>query len=147
MNQPLVHATCVAIDGKGVLLRGCSGAGKSDLALRLIEGGARLVADDQVALVAKEARLVAAPPPALAGRLEVRGVGIVELPYQPEVTLALIVKLVPGDAVERLPQPGFETIAGVRVPLIALAPFEASAPAKIRLALTASGDDSLRDPA
>ncbi len=147
MSQPLVHATCVAIDGKGVLLRGDSGAGKSDLALRLIDGGARLVADDQVVLVVKDEQLVAAPPPVLAGRLEVRGVGIAELPYQPEVTLVLIVKLVPSDAVERLPQPGFETIAGIRVPLIALAPFEASAPAKIRLALAASGDDSLREPA
>ena len=77
-----VHATCVALRAgrswRGVLLRGPSGAGKSDLALRLVEGGGRLVADDQTALVPQGSGLVASPPGTLAGLLEVRGVGIVD---------------------------------------------------------------------
>ena len=71
-----VHGTCIAIDGAGVLLRGPSGCGKSDLALRLIDGGAVLVADDRVSLEARAGDLVASAPDALAGLLEVRGVGI-----------------------------------------------------------------------
>ena len=76
----LVHGTCIEIDGLGVLLRAPSGGGKSDLALRLIDDGAHLVADDQVQLTARAGRLVATAPLRISGRMEVRGLGIVEVP-------------------------------------------------------------------
>jgi RNase adaptor protein for sRNA GlmZ degradation len=130
-----MHATCVAIGGAAVLLRGPSGAGKSDLALRLIEGGARLVADDQVMLAAEGGRLIARAPAPIAGRLEVRGIGIVPVATEAAAPVALIADLVAARAVERLPDPSAETILGVALARIDLAPFEISAPAKLRLAL------------
>jgi len=141
-----VHATCVALrrgrTWRGVLLRGPSGAGKSDLALRLIDEGARLVADDQTHVVAKGRALLASAPPTLAGLMEVRGIGIVKLaPSQllASARLALLVDLVPASKIERLPEPAHETLEGVELPLLALSPFEASACAKLRLALGRSG--------
>lgn len=137
-----VHATCVALragrNWRGILLRGPSGAGKSDLALRLVEAGGRLVADDQTALVQQGRGLVATPPGTLAGLLEVRGVGIVKLgraQLLARATIALLVDLVPPDRIERLPDRARETLFGVDLPVVTLAPFEASAPAKLRLAL------------
>jgi len=129
-----VHATCVEIDGVGVLLRGASGSGKSDLALRLIDGGARLVADDRTDLAVEGGRLFASCPAPLAGRIEARGVGIGPVPSQPRAWVRLAVDLVAPEAVERLPEPATSLIAGVAIPLLSLAPFEASAPAKLRLA-------------
>jgi serine kinase of HPr protein (carbohydrate metabolism regulator) len=131
----LVHATAVAIDGGAVLLRGPPGCGKSDLALRLIEGGARLIADDQAVLQREKNRVIVRAPATIAGLIEVRGVGIVRLDTFPEAPLALVVDLVPAAQVERLPEPRCETVLGLAVPLIALAPFEASAAAKLRFAL------------
>ncbi|MBY0432154.1 MAG: HPr kinase/phosphatase C-terminal domain-containing protein, partial [Rhodospirillales bacterium] len=121
-----IHATCVEIDGGGVLLRGESGSGKSDLALRLIDSGARLVADDQVELVADAGRLVAAAPRRLAGLMEVRGLGIVALPHLDAVPVRLAVDLVPPAQIERMPQPQCCNLAGMSVPLLRLAAFEAS---------------------
>ena len=135
----LVHASCVALEGKGVLLRGAPGAGKSDLALRLIEAGARLVADDQVALTGSGGTLLAAPPARIAGLLEVRGIGIVSMDFVPQCPVHLVVDLVTPRAVERLPEAATVALAGHRVRRVALAPFEASAPAKVRLALAAVG--------
>jgi len=130
-----LHATCVAIGGAAVLLRGPSGAGKSDLALRLIEEGARLVADDQVLLAAEGGRLTARAPTPIAGQIEVRGIGIVPVATEESAPVALVADLVSPGEIERLPTPAAETILGVALPCIALAPFEASAPAKLRLAL------------
>ncbi len=145
MKTQTIHATCVALDGpsgqKGILLRGPSGAGKSDLALRLIDEGARLVADDRCELSLDEAgpgaepRVIARAPSILAGRMEARGLGIVEAPRVAEAPVALIVDLVRGDAVERLPEPAREDLLGVALPCLALDPFEVSAPAKLRLAM------------
>ena len=129
-----VHASCVALAGIGVLLRGPSGAGKSDLALRLIDGGGRLVADDRVDLALRGDRLVARAPAAIAGQLEVRGIGVVAVASATEAPLGLVVDLVAPVAVERLPEPQYCRYLGVDVPLLALAPFEASAAAKLRLA-------------
>jgi HPr kinase/phosphorylase len=134
-----VHGTCVELAGMGVLLRGPSGSGKSDLALRLIDRGARLVADDRVDLRASGTALIATPPEPIAGRMEVRGIGIIDLPAAAETRLGLVVDLVPPQATERLPEPNFCTFLGIRVPLIALAPFEASAAAKVRLAARTFG--------
>jgi HPr kinase/phosphorylase len=131
----LVHGTTVALDGEGVLLRGPSGSGKSDLALRLIDGGARLVADDQTELGRAPSGLMARSPASIAGKIEVRGVGIIRVPTVPSAPLRLVIDLVPPDRVERLPEPEFCEYLQCSLPLLALAPFEASAPAKIRVAL------------
>jgi HPr kinase/phosphorylase len=130
----LIHATAVAIDGEALLLRGPPGAGKSDLALRLIDGGARLISDDQAVLHRQDARVLVRAPATIAGLIEVRGLGILQLDPLDEAPLALVVDLVPSAEVERLPEPRWETILGIAVPLIALAPFEPSAAAKLRLA-------------
>ena len=130
-----LHATCIAIEGRGVLLRGASGAGKSDLALRLIDQGADLVADDQVDLFEVDGRLMATVPAAIAGRMEVRGIGVITMPYLPSAEVVLLVDLVAPEAVERMPEPSFCRLGRFDVPALALAPFEASAAAKIRLAV------------
>ncbi len=132
-----LHATCVAFGAAGVLLRGPSGAGKSDLALRLVEAGARLVADDRVQLVRDDGDVTARAPAALAGLIEVRGIGIVRLDADrlaPAAALRLVCDLVAPDAVERLPDPARAEILGCALPLLRLDPFAASAPVKLRLA-------------
>lgn len=134
-----VHGTCIAFGARGILIRGRSGSGKSDLALRLLADGARLVADDQV-LIGKVGRdLVARAPKTIRGVMEVRGIGIVRVATSATARLKLVVDLVPPRAVPRLPDPRWEEIAGVRVPNVALASFEASAPLKVRLALRSGG--------
>ena len=140
-----VHATTVALQVKSrwraVLLRGPSGAGKSDLALRLIGAGGRLVSDDQTHLARSGRSLVATPPPALAGMIEARGVGIVRLPRNnllARASVALLVDLVPPERMERLPEPQSETLLDITLPRLDLSPFEASAVQKLWLALTRS---------
>jgi len=139
----LVHATAIAIDGRAVLLRGPSGAGKSDLALRLIDAGARLVADDQVELRRAGGRVLVRAPAALAGLVEVRGVGILRLEPLREAVLAMCVDLVPSAEVERLPELCCEDVLGLAIPSFAISPFEASAAAKLRFALRAFSADSV----
>lgn len=141
----LVHASCVALEGKGVLLRGAPGAGKSDLALRLIEGGAALVADDQVALTSSGEILLAAPPARIAGLLEVRGIGIVSMEFVTQCPVHLVADLVRPDTVERMPEAATVDLCGHRIAHVLLAPFEASAAAKVRLALSraVAGQDAL----
>lgn len=132
-----VHATCVEWGGGAVLLRGPPGSGKSDLGLRLIDGGGRLVADDQVQLDVIEGSLVASAPLPTAGKIEVRGLGLIELPEErvrPAANVLLITDLVGGE-VERLPEPEHCALAGIDLPVLKLCPFEASAAAKVRLAL------------
>jgi serine kinase of HPr protein (carbohydrate metabolism regulator) len=140
----LVHGTCVALGRRAALLRGGSGAGKSDLALRFLslpaEAGLALslVADDQVEIAANgEQALIASAPATLAGKLEVRGLGIVTVPHLAEASLVLAVDLVEPGNVPRMPPETAETvsIAGVALPLLRLAPFEASAPLKLKMAL------------
>lgn len=141
-----LHATCVAVGGAGVLVSGPSGSGKSDLALRLIDAGAVLVADDRVDVATAGDGLVASAPDAIVGMLEVRGLGIVRRPFLASVQLALAVDLVQDAAsVPRLPESAWTTLLGVRVRSLTLAPFEASAAAKIRLAL-GLGDDDMVEP-
>lgn len=130
-----VHGTCVALDGGGVLLRGPPGSGKSDLGLRLIDGGALLVADDQTELRRLEGIIVASAPATIAGRMEVRGIGILPCPSIARARLRLVIDLVAADAVDRLPEPETCRYLDCAVPLLRLAPFEASAPAKIRVAV------------
>ncbi|MFV3127600.1 HPr kinase/phosphorylase [Niveispirillum sp. KHB5.9] len=131
-----IHASCVAIDGLALLLRGPSGVGKSDLALRLVDDGARLVADDRVDLMPDgRGGLLARCPQAISGLMEVRGLGVLPVPSVEAAPLSLIVDL--GEDAERLPHPGFEIIAGVALPRIILNPFHASTSAKLRLAMAA----------
>ena len=133
----LVHATAVAIGDRAVLLRGPSGSGKSDLALRLIDAGAQLVADDQCRLSPGADCVVVSAPAPIAGLIEARGLGILHVEHVPGAKLVLIADLVAPDRVERLPDPSSETIFGITIPVVAIAPFEASATAKLRLALNA----------
>lgn len=132
-----------------MLLRGPSGSGKSDLALRLIDNGATLVSDDYTDLSVREGVLTASAPETIAGLMEVRGVGIVRLSPKSEpakpVPVALLVDLVhDSETVERLPEPQTETLLpGHPVRRVVLDPFEASAPAKVRLAVRIVSDDSL----
>lgn len=121
-----IHASCAARDGCGVLLLGPPGSGKSDLLLRLLDHRFVLVADDQVRI----ADGCASAPAALAGLLEVRGLGIMRMAYAASAPLALAVGMGAG---ERLPQPARH--AGTGLPLVMVDPRHASAPARVGLAL------------
>lgn len=138
MSLVQIHATALALEDRAVLLRGPSGSGKSDLALRLIQRGGRLVADDRVDLRGVEGRILASPPGPLAGLLEVRGIGIVKLDFVADIALAVVIDLVPADAVPRLPDADrIALLDGIDLPLYRLAPFEDSAPEKVALAVRA----------
>jgi HPr kinase/phosphorylase len=126
----ILHASCAARNDAGVLLTGPSGAGKSDLLLRLLDHGFYLVADDQVEVIRPGATWVASAPAALAGLLEVRGLGLCHMPWQRQATLALVVRL--GEAV-RLPMP--EIFPELGLPTVDIAPWHASAPHRVALAL------------
>ena len=136
-----IQATCVVVDGLGVLLRGPSGSGKSELALQLIDGGARLVADDGIEVRRQGERLFArlprSAPESVRGRIELRGLGILPAPTVAEASLDLVIDLVPTDALERLPEPMTVELLGVAIPLLRLSAEEPSAAAKVRLAVRA----------
>ena len=138
LSSETLHVSCVAKDGRAILISGRSGSGKSDLALRLIDRGALLVSDDYTIVRRVDGRLVASAPPNIGGRIEVRGVGILHFPTAAEAHVALFVDL--DRNVERLP-PAHETIAiaGVQVPVIAANALEASAPVKVEAALAYLG--------
>lgn len=135
MKSILLHASCVSIENRALLIVGESGGGKSDLALRLIEQGAKLVADDYVEISLRDGILFSRPPTRIAGMIEARGVGILKLPYADDVAVRLAVKLTAREAVERLPEPQFFDCLGFKLPLLCLHGFDASATAKIRFAI------------
>jgi serine kinase of HPr protein (carbohydrate metabolism regulator) len=136
LSSETLHASCVAIDGRAVLIEGLSGSGKSDLALRLIDRGAELVSDDYTIVRRDGMQARAAPGPNIEGMIEVRGVGLVRMPHSTDVPIAMIVSL--NADVERLPDAlSTRSIAGIAVPVVPVAPFEASAPIKVELALKA----------
>ena len=130
-----IRGTSVAVDGVAVLLRGPSGVGKSDLALRLIDGGASLVADDFTEVEIRQGRPFAFAPKPIAGLLEVRGVGVVRLGHVDDLPLAAVIDLAADQPVARLPDAETCEILGLSLPLFRLNPFEASAAAKVRLAV------------
>lgn len=136
-GQP-VHATVVAAwtraGWRGVLIGGPSGAGKSDLALRLIGRGWRLVADDYAHVWASGAALYACAPASICGRIEARGLGIVDAPALRSARLALALDCTAGP-VERLPEPAVRVLAGLSLPMLALDPRPASAPDLVTKAL------------
>lgn len=148
--RELVHGTCVALGRRGALLRGQPGSGKSDLALRFLslagDGALKpaLVADDQVSIQGDGNRLLASPPSTIAGKIEVRGLGIMEVPHLPQAELVLVCDLVNDKDVPRMPPEPWERaeIAGRPLPLLKLAPFELSAPLKLKLALLLVAPDN-----
>jgi len=132
----LLHASCVALDDKGLLLTGAPGAGKSDLALRLIDSGAQLVSDDQTFLTYENGVLCASPPATIEGMMEIRHIGLVKMPFVSNIPIAIIVELAGfGEELERLPEPDFVFLLDQRVQRLRLPAFAASTPAKIRAAL------------
>lgn len=128
-----LHATTVAIDGVAVMIEGASGSGKSDLALRLIDRGAVLVSDDQTLVIREGKTLRARPPSTIAGRIEVRGIGIIAMPHVEDVPVGLLIRI--DGAIERMPERRARKIAGIDVRQFAVDPFHASAPIKVELAL------------
>lgn len=128
-----LHASTVAIGGRAVMIEGPSGSGKSDLALRLIDRGATLVSDDYTLVARQGETLTARPPHTIAGKMEVRGLGIVELPHVDDVPVEMIVQL--NAEVPRLPERRTRQVAGVEIRELALDPFTASAPIKVEFAL------------
>ena len=148
MPEINIHASCVAIGKAGVLLLGKSGAGKSDLALRLIDQGAVLVADDRTLVWVEKDALHARAPSTIKGLLEIRGLGIVASPVRAKIRVLLAVRL--GREGARLPQPRFyrppaQLAAHAQVPEIMLDARFASTPAKIRAALAAFVQGLFRD--
>ncbi len=129
-----IHATCVAFNERAVLILGGSGSGKSDLALRLMDRGALLVSDDYTQLTLSNAAVFASPPANIAGKMEVRGLGIVERDFLPDAKVALAIDL--DSMPERMPRAETRDFLGVPIPVIAINPFEASAPIKVELALS-----------
>ncbi len=131
-----LHASSVALEGQAVLLAGASGAGKSDVALRLIDSGATLISDDQTELAVKDGVLVASSPETLAGLIEVRHVGLLRMERAVFVPVSLYVELTPHEQMlERLPMLETIDLLGHSVRRLWLPGFAASTPAKIRAAL------------
>ena len=138
LSSEALHASTVAIDGRAVLISGPSGSGKSDLALRLLDRGFSLVSDDQTLVRRDGDRLIASPPPTIAGKLEIRGIGIVEIDNLTDVPVALLVELTSD--VERMPDDSRERmILGVSLPLVNIDAAAASAPSKVAVALDRMG--------
>ncbi len=141
-----VHATAISIDHQGVLIRGGSGSGKSDLALRLIDEGADLIADDRCDLDIRTDQIILSGPQVLGGLIEVRGIGIVEVGAQTCIPLVLIVDIVEPETIERMPEQVYCEDYRLKIPLVKLAAFHASTPAKIHLALNiAAGNMELQE--
>jgi HPr kinase/phosphorylase len=130
-----LHASCVELSGVGVVLHGPSGSGKSDLALRLIDAGARLVADDYLVIERCGDRLMGRPPESAAGLIEVRGLGIMRVEHCASARLGLVVALDQTEAEARLPEPMTHELLGVALPCVRLDPRSPSVCAKIKLAL------------
>ena len=138
LSSEAVHASSVALDGRAILITGASGSGKSDLALRLIDRRFTLVSDDQTLVRRDGDRLIASAPPAIRGKLEIRGIGIIEMETASDVPVALLVELTSD--IQRLPDDSRERpILGISLPLVTIDAKTASAAAKVALALDRFG--------
>ena len=138
LSSEMLHASTVSLDGRAVMITGPSGSGKSDLALRLLDRGFILVSDDQTIVRRTGSRLIAAAPPTIRGKLEIRGVGIVDMAHVEDVPVALVVELTSD--IRRLPDDSRERpILGIGVPLISVDAMTASAPSKVAVALDRLG--------
>ena len=138
LSSENLHASCVASDGRAVLIAGPSGSGKSDLALRLLDRGFTLVSDDRTIVRKDGDRLIASAPATIKGKLEIRGIGIFDMESAGDMPVALVVELtadmqrLPDDSRERL-------ILGAGIPLISVNAMTASAPSKVAIALDRLG--------
>jgi serine kinase of HPr protein (carbohydrate metabolism regulator) len=138
LSSENLHASSVALEGRAVLISGPSGSGKSDLTLRLLDRGFTLVSDDRTIVRRQDSKLIASAPETIKGKLEIRGVGIVEMETVSDVPVAMVVELtsdiqrLPDDARERL-------VLGTGIPLISVDAMTASAPSKVALALDRLG--------
>jgi serine kinase of HPr protein (carbohydrate metabolism regulator) len=130
-QKKILHGSAVALEGSAVLLRGKSGSGKSDLALRLIAAGGTLICDDQVVLEHRQDKIMMEAVDAIRGLIEVRGVGLVKYPVAPPTRLRLVVDLAPREDVPRLPDWEMTDILGIDIPRLRLHAFDASTPLKI----------------
>ena len=138
LSAETVHASTVASEGRAVLITGPSGSGKSDLTLRLLDRGFTLVSDAQTIVKKDGDKLVASAPPNIAGKLEIRGIGIVEMETVTNMPVALLVELTSD--IQRLPDDSRERpILGVSLPLVSVDAMAASAPSKVALALDRMG--------
>ena len=138
LSSETLHASCVALDGRAVLITGISGSGKSDLSLRLLDRGFTLVSDDQTIVRKQGGKLIASAPSTITGKLEIRGVGIVTMDTVGDVAVALLVELTSD--VQRLPDDSRERpILGVNLPLVSVDAMTASAASKVALALDRLG--------
>jgi len=138
LSAETLHASTVANGGRAVVISGPSGSGKSDLALRMLDRGFTLVSDDQTIVRKDGDRLLATAPPTIAGKLEIRGIGIIDLERIDDVPVALIVELTSD--IQRLPDENRERpILGVGVPLITIDAMSASAASKVAIALDRMG--------
>jgi HPr kinase/phosphorylase len=146
MNTPAtIHASALVVGGRGVLIRGASGAGKSSLLLAILYAErprARLVADDRVVVTNVDQRLVARAPAELAGKLEVRGQGIFDQPYAASAAIDLVVDMLPLAESTRFPEPGHRctVINGISIARIEIATGAADGPARVAFALAGSVD-------
>ena len=138
LSSETIHASTVAIDGRAVLISGPSGSGKSDLALRLLDRGFTLVSDDQTLVRREHDRLIASAPQTIAGKMEIRGIGIVEMEHQNDVPVALLVEL--SSSIQRLPDDSRErALLGVKIPMVSIDATTASAASKVSIALDRLG--------
>ena len=138
LSSENLHASTVAVDGRAVLISGPSGSGKSDLALRLLDRGFTLVSDDRTIVRKEGNRLIASAPPTIKGKLEIRGVGIVEMESVSDIPVAMVVELTSD--IQRLPDDDRERlILGTSIPLINVDAMTASAPSKVAIALERLG--------
>ena len=134
ISSETLHASCVAIGERAVLIEGPSGSGKSDLALRLIDRGAHLISDDYTMLLRRGNQVFANPPATIAGKMEVRGLGVLPMLHVDNLPVALMISLTSDHS--RMPfERTTRSIAGVEVPVVALDSFPASAPIKVEMAL------------
>jgi serine kinase of HPr protein (carbohydrate metabolism regulator) len=138
LSSETLHASSVALDGRAVMICGPSGSGKSDLALRLLDRGFKLVSDDQTIVRKDGDRLLASAPSTIRGKLEVRGIGIVDVETVTDVPVAMFVDL--ASDMQRLPDDSRERLVlGIKIPLVTVDAMTASASSKVAMALDRLG--------
>jgi serine kinase of HPr protein (carbohydrate metabolism regulator) len=135
-TEHYIHGTALQFSKKGILLLGNSGSGKSDLALRLMDKGGKLIADDQVIVKRVKDKIIASCPSSLSGLLEVRGIGIIKIASIVQTSLDLVISLSPKEKIERLPESQMYELLDVSLPYYFLDPMQASVVARLKMILS-----------